>query len=57
MLYEVSIERNGVQVFVGTLTGSSSEDTVFAYRQEYLRSNDAAPISISLPLQPEPFTP
>lgn len=57
MLYEVSIERNGAQVFVGTLTGSSSEDTVFAYRQEYLRSNDAAPISISLPLQPEPFTP
>ena len=57
MLYEVSIERNGVQAFVGTLTGSSSEDTVFAYRQAYLQSNDAAPISISLPLQSEPFSP
>ena len=55
MVYEVSIERDGVQQQVGTLTGSNPEDTVFAYYQEYLQSG--APISISLPLQEEPFPP
>ena len=56
MLYEVSMERGGAQRFVGTLTGSGPEDTVFTYGKEYLQSDDAAPVSLSLPLQAEPFS-
>ena len=55
MVYEVSIERGGVQQLVGTLTGTGPDDAVFAYCQEYLPSG--APISVSLPLQGEPFSP
>ena len=55
MVYEVSIERGGVQQQVGTLTGASPDDAVFAYCQEYLPSG--APISVSLPLQEGPFSP
>ena len=57
MRYEVSLERGGTQQFVGTLTGSGPDDTVFAYGLEYLQSEDAAPVSLSLPLQAEPFSP
>ena len=55
MVYEVSIARGGVQQQVGTLTGASPDDAVFAYCQEYLPSG--APISVSLPLQEGPFSP
>ena len=57
MRYVVSMERGGAQQFVGTLTGSGPDDTVFAYGSEYLQSEDAAPVSLSLPLQAEPFSP
>ena len=57
MRYVVSMERGGAQQFVGTLTGSGPDDTVFAYGSEYLRSEDAAPVSLSMPLQAEPFSP
>ena len=57
MRYEVSMERGDTQRFVGTLTGSSPDDTVFAYGSEYLRAEDAAPVSLSMPLQAEPFSP
>ena len=57
MRYEVSMERGGTQRFVGTLTGSGPDDTVFAYGLEYLQSEDAAPVSLSLPLQTESFSP
>ena len=57
MRYEVSMERGGARQFVGTLTGSGPDDTAFAYSLEYLRSEDTVPVSLSLPLQAEPFSP
>ena len=51
MTYNVSIEKNGLQTHVGTLTGDRPENTVFAYAPEYLAAEGAAPISLSLPLQ------
>ena len=52
---KVYIEINGRQSFVGTIQGSNSEDACFRYGKEYLSRRDAVPISISLPLQNEPF--
>ena len=57
MEYEVSIERRGIQHVVGTLTGNNSDDAVFSYRLQYLNSVDAVPISRSMPLQAEAFSP
>ena len=44
MTYNVSIEKNGLQTHVGTLTGDRPENTVFAYAPEYLAAEGAAPI-------------
>ena len=57
MTYHVSIEKNGLQTHVGTLTGDRPENTVFAYAPEYLTAEGAAPISLSLPLQEAAFSP
>lgn len=57
MTYRVSIEKNGRQTLVGTLTGDSPEYTVFSYVPAYLEAEDAAPISLSLPLQEAAFSP
>ena len=57
MIYHVSIEKNGLQTRVGTLTGDRLENTVFAYAPEYLTAEGAAPISLSLPLQEAAFSP
>ena len=52
----VSIERNGEMVQVGTISGSGVSDSRFRYSEEYLRSTTAAGISISLPLQDQPYS-
>lgn len=54
---KVYIEINGSQTLVGTIKGNGSMDAVFAYNDEYLSANNPAPISISLPLQNNPFSP
>ena len=54
---DISIERNGSMIPVGTITGSSVSDACFQYDTEYRRSPEASALSISLPLQDEPFSP
>ena len=51
----VYLEINGSQTLVGTIRGNDSGDAVFLYHDEYLSAGNAAAISISLPLQKEPF--
>ena len=53
----ISLEREGVLHPVGRIVGNNSSDSCFAYSDNYLKSEDAAPISLSLPLQTEPFSP
>ena len=53
----VSLERDGILCPVGSIRGESPSDACFAYTGEYRDRPDAAPISLSLPLQEEAFTP
>lgn len=52
----VSIERDGKMIPVGEISGNTSEDSCFAYSEEYLSHEDSTPVSISMPLQEEPFS-
>lgn len=52
----VSIEKKGTQIPVGRIIGESSRDACFSYSQEYLDVSDSRAISVSLPLQEEPFS-
>ncbi len=52
----VSMERDGVMRAVGMISGNDASDSCFSYSDDYLRSEDAAPVSLSLPLQTEPFS-
>ena len=54
---KVYIEINGSQTPVGAIKGNDYRDAVFSYGDEYLSTGESAPISISLPLQKEPFSP
>lgn len=54
---DICIERNGGMVPVGTITGNDVSDAVFLYAEGYRSSPGAAALSISLPLQAEPFSP
>lgn len=54
---DVSIEINGRQREVGTISGSTDYDASFAYSEHYLESETARPISVSLPLTAEPYGP
>ena len=54
---DVSIEMEGRQREVGAISGGSGYSAVFAYSEDYLSSPNARPISISLPLRRDPFTP
>lgn len=56
MEYFVSIDMQGKPVLVGTIGGTGSSDAQFRYDASYLDRPDAAPISLSLPLQAEPFS-
>lgn len=53
----VNIEISGNTVFAGTIHGSDSSDAVFSYDGSYMENDDARPLSISLPLQKEAFSP
>lgn len=53
----VFIEISGRQTPVGTIKGNTPEDAVFTYAPSYLDSGFAAPISVHLPLQAQPFGP
>ena len=55
--YNVGLEIGGKQIKVGTIEGESSNNAQFKYSEEFLLSPGAHPISISLPLQKEPFSP
>ena len=52
---KVSIEIEGEQKYVGTISGESSLDAIFRYDKSYLDSG--VPVSVSLPLQEEAFSP
>ena len=52
----VTIERYGKRIPVGAITGTDPLATSFSYFPEYLSSPEAAPISLSLPLQEEAFS-
>lgn len=54
---QVSIEIEGKQHLVGSIEGINCEDARFRYADEYLCSSGIRPISISLPLQKEYFSP
>lgn len=55
--YNVYLEVDGSQAKVGEILGTSTEDARFSYAKEYIERNDARAISISLPIQDEPFSP
>ena len=55
--YQVSIEIGGRQIRVGDILFTNADDAVFSYAEEYLERPDARPISLSLPLQAEHFSP
>ena len=55
--FRVSIEKDGRQVPVGSISGEAGADAQFRYAPAYLAGQDAAPVSVSLPLQEEAFSP
>ena len=55
--YFVTMELSGQQVPVGTLTSEDGTEAVFRYDSDYLSRSRIRPISLSLPLREEPFTP
>lgn len=57
MELHISIELGGQELAVGTIVGDSVSDARFAYFDSYVNSSAAIPVSFSLPLQSEPFSP
>ncbi|MCR5344182.1 MAG: HipA domain-containing protein [Butyrivibrio sp.] len=55
--YNVYLEIDGSQAKVGEIEGNSSEDASFSYSKEYVARTDSRAISVSLPIQEEPFSP
>ena len=55
--YNVYFEIDGRQIRVGKIEGGSSDDAQFSYAEDYISRNGARPISISLPIGEEPFSP
>jgi len=55
--YNVYLELNGCQVRVGEIEGDFSDDARFSYSEEYIARNDSRAVSVSLPIQDEPFSP
>ena len=54
---EIYIEINGDSVYVGDITGNSSDDACFSYSDSYLSNLENRPISISLPFLKKTFDP
>ena len=55
--YKVYLEVGGKQVRVGEIEGNYSDDARFLYSKEYITKEESKSISISLPIQEEPFSP
>ena len=53
----IFLEINNAAYPVGTIEGNDSGDAVFSYTKDYLDTKGLLPLSISLPLQEEPFSP
>ena len=51
----VSIEINGRQREVGSITGDTEFNAEFRYSEDYLNAPDAMPISLSMPLRNEAY--
>ena len=56
MRFIVLLEMHGEQLCVGHITGDSFRDACFQYSKDYLDSDQARPISISLPLTEEAYS-
>ena len=52
---QVYIEIEGMQTYVGSISGSSPNDAQFAYSVQYIAAGHP-PISISLPISGVPFS-
>ncbi len=55
-ILRVSIERTGIMIPVGTISGNGTSDARFRYAEEYLRDPAARALSFSLPLQKLPYS-
>ena len=55
-LRKVFIEIGGEFHLVGSIAGQNAEEASFSYDEQYLSEAGCRPISISLPLQEEPFS-
>ena len=53
---QVSIEKQGIQQRVGIIESDGYRNGRFSYDKDYLHTPDAVPVSVSLPLQEEPFS-
>ena len=53
----VWIEIEATEHLAGTIEGNSTADASFRYAAEYIGRSGASPISLSLPLREEPFSP
>ncbi len=53
----VYLEKNGESILAGYIRGNTPDDASFYYSDAYLMVSENRPISISLPLQEDPFSP
>lgn len=53
----VQIEKNGVLIDAGKISGSNSDDATFSYNDEYASDSENAAISLSLPKEQKIFSP
>ena len=52
----INIEKNGRMIPVGVIEGNSGADASFRYLEDYLNDPESTAISLSLPLQSDPFS-
>ncbi|MGN1381588.1 MAG: type II toxin-antitoxin system HipA family toxin [Eubacterium sp.] len=57
MTLNVFLEIKGKRQFVGRIEGKDQADASFSYAPEYCMDGRNVPVSVSLPLQSEPFSP
>lgn len=53
----IYIEIDGSQKYAGSINGNTYTDACFSYAEDFLTAAYAVPISVSLPLQEEAFSP
>lgn len=54
--YNVYMELHGEQKKIGKIEGNSYEDASFSYTKDYVSKSGSRPISVSLPMQEDPFS-